>query len=130
MSQTKRTNGDDARLVAALARGVRLVDAADEAGISARTAQRRWSDPAFRRRVADAQDGALAAAAGVLSDGAVDAAAHLVAVARGDDVSTPQRIAAARYVLQLVLPLADAMNVSARLSDLEDWRASERRDVA
>ena len=46
----------DGPLAEALARGETLAKAAEVAGCSVATAKRRWSEPAFRRRVIEVQE--------------------------------------------------------------------------
>ena len=114
-------------MIAALAAGASFAEAGRAAGLSERTVRRRWRDAQVRREVAELRAAALARAVGVLSDGAADAAAFLVGVARGEQDADVRRIAAARAVLTLAPVLRDAVELEERVAVLEAAREGESR---
>ena len=67
MSEIGRRKGDSG-LVAALAGGATVRDAARSAGVSERTAHRRLEDAAFARRVSEARAELIARTVGTLAD--------------------------------------------------------------
>jgi hypothetical protein len=94
-----RKTADDA-LIAALAGGATVAEAATQAGISERTAWRRLQDDAFRQRLDAARQQTVQVAVDTLSKGSTRAARTLVALlSRRQCPST--RLAAARAILEL-----------------------------
>jgi hypothetical protein len=75
--------GDEA-MIAMLAIGGTLAKAADVAGVSERTASRRWADPAFRERVRQRRLESVSRSIGVVTDSMVSAAIRLQMMVRGD----------------------------------------------
>jgi hypothetical protein len=111
-----RQNADEA-LALALAAGQCLRDAAHASGVSERTATRRWSDSAFRRRVNELRGEMVRRALGKMADGMTEAADTLRALLRAESEST--RLGAARSILELGNKLRDCVEMEERLSALE-----------
>jgi len=108
--------GDDA-LVAALAAGLAVPDAAKQANMSERTARRRLDDPAFRRRVSEARGELYSAAMGRLAAAATKATDTLERLLE----STRDAVAlgAARSVLELGQRLRESVELEQRIAALE-----------
>jgi len=122
-----RRNGDSA-LIAGLAAGAKVEDAARSAGMSGRTAYRRLEDPAFRRRVSEARGQALERALGRLADTSGAAAETLAALLSAE--SETARLGAARSILELGSKLRESAELEARIAALEaaaEQRATVRR---
>ncbi len=118
---------DDA-LVAALAAGRTYDDAACAAGCSARTVDRRMTDPMFRRRVQELRAAMFTRTAALLVDAAVEAVAQLRHLMRSAD-SDPARVSAARALVTLAPVWRDAVEIEARLAELServDWLTTDR----
>lgn len=107
----------DAALVAALAVGMTVRDAARAAGLSERTAHRRLEDPGFRRTVADARARLIESACGQLAEASTAAVSTLRALldAEGENV----RLGAARAVLELGAKLRESVELEQRIAALE-----------
>lgn len=110
----------DAPIVATIAAGGRVEDAAKAAGVSERTAFRRLSDPDVARAIADARatiarDVLTRAATHALA--AVDTLASIMADA---EEPAAARIAAARTLLQTAGTYGQAAETAARIEALED----------
>lgn len=104
-------------LVAALAAGATHKDAADQAGVSERTVRRRLDDPAFRRQVDDARAEMLTQAVAMLTHASVKAVRTLEEL-----LASPidfARLAAARAILEIGTKLRDQLDLSERLTALE-----------
>ena len=109
----------DGGLTARMAAGGATVQAAaDQGGVSERTAYRRLEDPAFRQRVADARAELIARAVGRLADASADAAATLRALLTAE--SEMARLGAARSILDLAIKLRESEELEARIRALED----------
>src|SRR5215210_2043981 len=80
----KRTQGDQL-LVAALAAGAPVEQAARQSGLSARTAYRRLADPAFQARLAAARDELIVSAVAALAGCAGKAVSTLAALLESSD---------------------------------------------
>jgi hypothetical protein len=107
----------DENLVAYLAQGLTVEDAAAKAGVSRATAFRRLQDESFRRRVREAKSAELARAQAVLSSIAVSAAVTL-----GQLLASPSekiRLAAARVALDQAVRFRDATELEERIAALE-----------
>ncbi len=118
---------DDA-LVAALAAGRTYDDAASAAGCSARTVDRRMTDPMFRRRVQELRAAMFTRTSALLVDAAVEAVAQLRHLMRSAD-SDPARVSAARALVTLAPVWRDAVEIEARLAELServDWLTTDR----
>jgi hypothetical protein len=110
-------HGADESLALALARGQTLTEAACAAGVSERTAHRRWAEPAFRRRVSDLRGEVVALAASRLATAMARAADRLAELVE----STDPRVAlmAAKAVLSLGLLAREKMDSETLLRELE-----------
>jgi len=111
-----RENADEA-LIAALASGQTVQDAAKTAGVSARTAHRRLDDPAFARRVTEARSEMVKRAVGQLAEASAEAVTTLRALLRAE--SETARLGAARSILELGSRLRESTELEERLSALE-----------
>ena len=116
MAGSGRKSADEA-LVAALAGGATVRDAAAQAGVSERTAFRRLADVAFRRRVSEARAGLVERAAGKLADAATEAVDTLRALLKARDTV---RLGSARSILELGTKLREAVELEQRLQALEE----------
>jgi hypothetical protein len=108
----------DESLALAVAGGQTLRDAATVAGVSERTATRRWADAAFRRRVAELRADMVVRSVGRLADGMAEAADVLRALLTP---GTPPavRLGAARSLLELGVKLRESVEIEERLAALE-----------
>ena len=107
----------DAALLAALAGGRTVEAAAQQAGVSERTARRRLVDETFRQALAEARRQLLAAAIGRLADAATDAAETL---RRNLTCGMPSvEVAAARAILDQARAGVELDDLAARVEALE-----------
>lgn len=115
---TYETKKGDVDLIAALAAGATVADAARSAGVSSRTAFRRLQDPDFRREVQAVRTALLSQTVGRLVDAGTDAADTLrkLLTARSEHV----RHAAARTILEMGTRLRDSEELAERVAALED----------
>jgi hypothetical protein len=104
-------------LVAGLAAGMTIKDAAAAAGIGERTAHRRLEDAAFRRTVAEARGKLVDGALGQLADAGTAAVATLRALLAAEGESV--RLGSARAILELGSRLRESVELEARIADLE-----------
>src|SRR5258707_5746 len=93
-----------------LASGLSIAAAAERAGVSRRTVERRLAQPAFQRLVQKLRTRMMAAALGRMADNMTRAADALSALIDGQDAAL--RLRAARAVLSLGLRLNDAVDVN------------------
>jgi hypothetical protein len=112
----ERRRGEDS-LLAALAAGSTVEDAAKAAGLSSRTAYRRLADPGFARRLAQTRDELISNALGELVDCASEAVATLRALLSASDERV--RLGAAKSTLEQLLRLRETLTLSQRLAALE-----------
>lgn len=112
----RRTNADHL-VVAALAAGRTMHEAAEGAGVSSRTVARRLADPAFRQRVQTLRTEMVAEALGRMVAGMSKSADVLCELLQAD--SEAIRLGAARTLLDLGLKLRDAVELESRLATLE-----------
>jgi len=108
-------------LIAALAAGLTVREAAGRAHIGERTARRRLEDPAFRRRVADARAALLERAIGRMAASTTAAADTLQALLDAESESV--RHAAAKTLLELASRGIELLDLAGRVEQLE--RAAE-----
>ena len=116
MARIGRKNGE-AVLITSLAGGASLREAALLAGISERTAHRRWSDPAFRHRVNEAWSEIVRQAVGKLGDASTQAVGVLRELLSADSESI--RLSAARSILDQCVRLTEFASIESRLSYIE-----------
>ena len=108
---------DESELICALARGLSHAQAAQEAGVSVRTVQRRASDPAVRAAVAGARQAMVGEATGRLATAAERAVATLEDLLESDADSV--RLGASRALLDNLLRFRDSEELSDRVRQLE-----------
>jgi hypothetical protein len=109
-----------------LAGGASVREAAALAGISERTAHRRWSDPQFRQKVNEAWSEIVRQAVGKLGDASTHAAAVLRELLNADSESV--RLSAARSILDHTVKFSEFASVEQRLSSLEaSLKESEKK---
>ena len=118
VAEDGRLRGDEA-LLAALLRGMPLVQAAGEAGISERTARRRVREPRFRARLDQGRAEVTALVAAQLAGGAEIGYVVLVRLAGDSSVPAAVRRSAARDLIAMAGELGAARDVEARLEALE-----------
>jgi hypothetical protein len=124
MPKGSRANADDT-LVAYLAQGLAIEDAARKAGVSRATAFRRLQDETFKRRVREAKSAELARAQAVLSTIAVSAAVTLGKLLTSS--SEKIRLGASRVALEQAVRFRDAVSLEERISVLEDAAAAREK---
>ncbi len=107
----------DAVLIARLAAGATVRDAADAAGIAERTAYRRLELVDFRREVSATRRRFLAEVVGKLADAGTEAADTLrdLLSARSENV----RHASARSIIELSQRLSESVELEERVAELE-----------
>ena len=117
-----RANADEL-VVAALASGHTMQEAAKGAGISPRTVSRRLADPAFKQRIQTLRGEMIGQALGRMADGMSDAAAALRKLLKAKSESV--RLGACRAMLEIGVKLREAVELEARLAALEQREAGE-----
>jgi hypothetical protein len=115
MARNGTRRGTDAFLLAS-ASGKSVIDAAGEAGISLRTAQRRRAEPSFRQELATLRGEMIERALGRLSDSMSAAADKLRQLLSAN--SEQVQLGAARSLLELGTKLRDSVELEARVADL------------
>ena len=115
--------GGDAVLVAELAGGATVADAARAAGLSESTAYRRLRDDRFKRRVAEARAEMLRRAVAKLTGASVKAVETLEALLT-DDMAFA-RLSAARSILELGGKLREQLDLAERVAVLEERFGSD-----
>jgi hypothetical protein len=117
MSENVAPKGTEA-LVLALAAGRTIAEAASEARVSSRTANRRLQDEAFRQRVKTARSAEMTTRAlGMLADAAARAVAALDKLLTSPAPSI--RISAARSILEFGQKLREGVDHEERLAVVE-----------
>lgn len=125
MAGRGRSNADEL-LVAALASGKAVKDAAGEAGVSERTAFRRLEQADFCRRVAELRGRMVESAAGRLAAAAGAACETLTKLLSASSESV--QLAAAKTILDQAVRLREVTDLERRLAALEE--ACSRRDAS
>jgi hypothetical protein len=112
-----KRNADEVLLLA-LACGATVEQAAQQSGLSARTAHRRLAEPAFRQRLQQARGDMVQRASGMLTAATLEAIKTLLAL---QQPSAPPavRLGAARAVLEQGTKLREAADLTARIEALE-----------
>jgi len=113
----RRRKKDDGLLVAELASGATVRDAAQKAGLSERTAGRRLSDPAFCKLVEDAKREIIARATARLGAFAVHSANALGTLLASEDERV--KLSAARWILRLMMMARNHEELERRVVELE-----------
>lgn len=119
-----RASRSDERLLAALASGASVEDAASEAGLSQRTAYRRLADPVFRTRLSSARDEVMRDALNELTASAIRAVRTLDQLLSASNEHVQLR--AARTVLEQLLRFKDAVELTERVQALEQQLLARR----
>ena len=117
-------SGADVALIAALASGLTVQDAATQAHVSERTARRRLEPREFRRQVADARAAVLERAIGRLVDATTDAADTLRALLKADSESV--RHAAAKTLIESASKGLELLDLVERVAALEEASAAKK----
>ena len=112
-----RANADEI-IVAALAAGRTLQEAAETAGVSARTVSRRFTDPAFKARIQAICGETIGRALGRMADGMTIAADVLRELLKAEAENV--RLGAARALLDLGLKLREHTETEERIVALEN----------
>ncbi|MBI4320362.1 MAG: hypothetical protein HY675_17875 [Chloroflexi bacterium] len=115
-----------ATLIACLAAGKRVQEAAEDAGIGERTAYRWLADPAFKRAVDAEKAAMIARATAMLADASTEAVATLRRLLQAQ--SETAQLGAARSMLELGVRLRDSQELEARIVALEEL-ANNRTQV-
>jgi hypothetical protein len=116
-------------LALALAAGDSIADAAAKAGMSERTARRRLADPSLRQHIEKLRAAMIERALGRMADSMTEAADVLRALLQAKTESV--RLGAARSLLDLGTKVRDAVDMEARVAELERDRDLEReRDAS
>lgn len=122
----KSNKATEQALLAALAIGATVENAARKAGISERTAYRRLADPDFQARVDQVPRENMARTAGMLSGAALGSVKTLVDLAQDVSVPASVRRGAARDVLDMAVKYRETAEMEQRLTAIED-RLSKAR---
>ena len=112
-------------LLASLAAGASVEQAAQAAGLSPRTVYRRLHDSGFQRRLQAARDELVTEALGELTGSAQDAVATLKRLLDASDDRV--KLTAARTILEQLLRLRETVQLEQRLSALENQHERQRR---
>lgn len=116
MSRRSRKDADEAFLMN-LACGATVENAAQKAGISRRTAYRRWADPAFRQRLTALRADMFERNSGFLTAAALESTKTLVSL-QAPENPPKIRLAAAQSVLDKNLKYREASDEK-RMTALE-----------
>jgi hypothetical protein len=119
-----RSNADFA-IVAALAGGATVVEAAKRAKVAERTVYRRLEDPTFRQHVTDARSEMVSQAVGGLAQ-AMSAASMTLTLLLAPTVAPSVRLGAARAILELGSKLRESEELEQRLAVVEEALAEGR----
>ncbi len=117
MPHRGKRNADEVLLLA-LACGATAEQAALQAGLSARTVQRRQADPAFQRRLQGARDDIVKRATGLVTAATLEAVQTLRGL-QHPSVPASVRLGAARAVLELSMKMRESADLAARIEALE-----------
>jgi hypothetical protein len=118
VGRTRRAAVDDV-IIAALAAGRSQADAAQMAGVSRKTVERRVKDPAFLEAVDVARGDLLGRTLDVLSAGALEGAMALRVIVLDKEQPAAARVSAARALLSGVLAWRDQFELAERVDRLE-----------
>lgn len=106
-------------LVLAIAEGLTQADAAEAAGVSLRTVQRRQHDPQFRREVVELRSRMLSQTAGRLASKAPAVADALADIALDPQAPIFARISAGIAVMAQNSKYSEIVDLATRLSEVE-----------
>lgn len=119
---THRGRKGEALLLAALAAGRDVREAAHHAGVSERTCYRRLTDPAFRRKVDETRQQMLDRAVGTLSYASVAAVQTMATLLKAN--SETVRLGAARAILEMGCKLREIEELAKRIERLEELQGN------
>jgi hypothetical protein len=119
-------SGADAVLVAALAGGATIAEAAKRAHVAERTVYRRLAEPAFRQQVAEARSRMVSEAVGALALAAHAAVGVLIQLMQSS-VPPATRLNAAKAILELGRQLRESEEFEQRLTALEAAQQSAQQ---
>jgi hypothetical protein len=122
MAENGRKNRDTA-LLTALAGGATVRQAAEQAGVSERTAFRRLADADFAREVDILRAEMVRRAWGKMADGMAEAADTLRQLLRAESESV--RLGACRAALEMGVELRESVELEQRLQALEERSGNE-----
>jgi hypothetical protein len=111
-------------LALAVAAGQTLRDAAPAAGVSERTAARRWADATFRHRVNELRADMVQRSMGRMAESMTEAAGVLRQLLGAESESV--RLGAARSLLELGVKLRESVELEQRLLAIERRMADTR----
>ena len=118
-------SGGEAPLIAALAGGASVADAAKLAGVSEATVFRRLRDDGFKQQVAEARAEMLSRAVAMLTSASVEAVETLRSL-----LGSPldfARLSAARTILEVGSKYREQLDLAERVASLEAQLAEGRR---
>jgi hypothetical protein len=121
MADNGRPKGESV-LVAALAGGATVRDAAKTANVGERTVYRRLEDPAFQQEVTDARAELIGRTVGALVEASTEAVQTLRTLL-GIGYPPAVRLRAARSVLELGTQLRESEELGKRIAALEQQQA-------
>ena len=121
MPQQGRRNADDVLLMT-LACGATAEAAAQKAGVSRATVQRRLLDPRFRARLQEVRSDMVARAAGALTAASTEAIKTLLALQQST-IPHAVRLGAARSILEIGIKMREVADLEERLTSLEQQTA-------
>lgn len=116
MAQDDRLTGEGV-LIAALAGGATVKDAAKQAGVSERTARRRLTSADFRRQVDDARSEIVGRSVAILARLSTEAAETLGELLGAESESV--KLGACRSILELGVKLRETEDLARRLAAIE-----------
>jgi hypothetical protein len=117
MPHNGRRNADD-QLLLALACGATLENAARQAGIALRTANRRAADAEFQRKLNALRWDMVQRAVGMVTAGMAESVKTLI-VLQKETVPSSSRLGAARTLLEIGMKLREQNDLEQRLAELE-----------
>ncbi len=125
MTASGRKKGSADLLVAALAAGKTVREAATICGVAERTIRRRMSDPAFAARVAEAQRLTSQAALGRLVESLTAAADTLAELLKAESDSV--KLGAARSIVEMTAKIKADVEFAEQLRQLREELDAVRR---
>jgi hypothetical protein len=115
----------DALIVAAIAAGKTQGQAAESAGLSISTVDRRLQDESFRGEVDAARREMMTRTVGLLADAATGAVAVLVEIANDGEQAAAARVSAARAILTAQHQQVELVELGQRVAALEAALAAQ-----
>jgi hypothetical protein len=118
MPQRGRRQADEMLLIA-LACGATLEAAAQKAGVSKATVQRRLQDPEFQKRLQEVRSDMVKRAAGTLTAASAEAIKTLLSLQQ-TTVPPAVRLGAARSILEIGIKMREVADLEERVAALEN----------